>query len=97
MTDIQHYSPPTGATPNAHPMHDAGKAAWNIKPKTVLIMIGISMGLGLCAYQIATDQVVAVMAVFWGLTALAILVYAVHSAIGRPRPDPGRHRHQLAH
>jgi hypothetical protein len=69
-------------------------AVWNMKLSTVLVMIGVSMGLGLCAYQIATDQVVEVMAVFWALTALAILVFSVHWAIGRPRPD---RRQRAAH
>jgi hypothetical protein len=69
-------------------------AVWHMKPSTVLVMIGVSMGLGLCAYQIDTEWVVAIMAVFWGLTVLAILTFTARWAV--ERPPRGRHR-RMAH
>lgn len=69
-------------------------AVWNIRLTWVLIMVGVSMGLGLCAYQIATEQVVEIMAVFWGLTVLAILIFTARWLT--ERPGRGRHR-QVAH
>ncbi|TQF06780.1 hypothetical protein E6W39_37065 [Kitasatospora acidiphila] len=80
--------------PKPHPFRDMWDAVWNIRLTWVLIMIGVSMGLGLCAYQIATEQVVEIMAVFWGLTVLAILIFTARWLT--ERPGSGRHR-QVAH
>ncbi|MCC9311652.1 hypothetical protein LN042_32080 [Kitasatospora sp. RB6PN24] len=77
-----------------HPFRDMLDAVWNIRLTWVLIMIGVSMGLGMCAYQIGTDQVVQIMAAFWALTALAILIFTARWLT--ERPGRGRHR-RVAH
>ncbi|MFE9424082.1 hypothetical protein ACFYNO_14080 [Kitasatospora sp. NPDC006697] len=99
MTTVQRNADRRAAKP--HPWHDILDAVWHVQPRTVLIMIGASMGLGLVGYQVETTWVVALFAVFWGLTVLAILVITARLLTERPEhpargagvgTGAGRHR-----
>ncbi|GAA1957316.1 hypothetical protein [Kitasatospora viridis] len=86
----------SGRSAQPHPVRDMVDAAWHIRPITVLVMIGASMGLGLVGAQVATTWVVVLFAIFWGLTVVATLVLTARMLTERQHRDGGRHR-RVAH
>ncbi|MEV7770411.1 hypothetical protein [Kitasatospora sp. NPDC086791] len=59
-----------------------------LSPTVVTLMITLSVGMGMAAAQISLLAVLIPMAIFWGLTVVAII-----GVVARwMTPGPGRHR-----
>ncbi|MFF4380091.1 hypothetical protein [Kitasatospora sp. NPDC001547] len=80
------------AGPEARRARGFGHRAWHwllsLSPTVVTFMIALSVGLGMIAAQVSLLPVLVPMAVFWGLTIVAMV-----GVIARwMTPGPGRHR-----
>ncbi|MET8544932.1 hypothetical protein ABZW03_30450 [Kitasatospora sp. NPDC004799] len=80
------------AGPRARKARGFGHQAWHwllsLSPTVVTFMIALSVGLGMIAAQVSLLAVLVPMAVFWGLTVVAMI-----GVIARwMTPGPGRHR-----
>ncbi|MEV7184275.1 hypothetical protein [Kitasatospora sp. NPDC093102] len=80
------------AGPEAQRNRGFGHRAWHwllsLSPTVVTFMIALSVGLGMVAAQVSLLPVLVPMAIFWGLT-----VIAMFGVIARwMTPGPGRHR-----
>ncbi|WP_030243322.1 hypothetical protein [Streptomyces sp. NRRL S-350] len=82
----------TGPTAPANP--SLGHRAWSwlltLSPTVVTFMIALSVGLGMIATQVSLLPVMVLMAIFWGLTVIAMV-----GVIARWM-TPGRGRHRMA-
>ncbi|MEU9074450.1 hypothetical protein ACFYUY_10075 [Kitasatospora sp. NPDC004745] len=80
----------TGPDAPANPsrMHRAWHWLLSLSPTVVTVMIALSIGLCMVAVQISQTWVMVVLAIFWGLTAVAMV-----GVLARwMTPGPGRHR-----
>ncbi|MFI2609346.1 hypothetical protein [Kitasatospora sp. NPDC018619] len=80
------------AAPGARRNRGFGHRAWHwllsLSPTVVTFMIALSVGLGMVAAQVSLLPVLVPMAIFWGLTVIAMV-----GVIARwMTPGPGRHR-----
>ncbi|MEU8920525.1 hypothetical protein AB0D10_06225 [Kitasatospora sp. NPDC048545] len=78
--------------PEARKNQGFGHRAWNwlltLSPTVVTLMITLSVGMGMAAAQISLLAVLVPMAIFWGLTVIAMI-----GVLARwMTPGPGRHR-----
>ncbi|MFE4970863.1 hypothetical protein ACFRAR_01950 [Kitasatospora sp. NPDC056651] len=82
----------TGTEPGARRSRGFGHRLWHwllsLSPTVVTFMIALSIGLCMIAVQVSLLPVLVPMAVFWGLTLIAI-----GGVVARwMTPGPGRHR-----
>ncbi|MFJ6379601.1 hypothetical protein ACIQI7_06250 [Kitasatospora sp. NPDC092039] len=80
------------AGPEARRARGFGHRVWHwllsLSPTVVTFMIALSVGLGMIAAQVSLLPVLVPMAIFWGLTVVAMV-----GVIARwMTPGPGRHR-----
>ncbi|RKT19258.1 hypothetical protein BX285_3714 [Streptomyces sp. 1114.5] len=78
--------------PEAQRNQSFGHRAWvwllTLSPTVVTIMVALSVGLGMVAVQVSQLWVLVVLAIFWGLT-----VVAMGGVLARwMTPGQGRHR-----
>ncbi|MFJ9692089.1 hypothetical protein [Kitasatospora sp. NPDC101183] len=71
-----------------------GHRAWHwllsLSPTVVTFMVALSVGLGMVATQVSLTPMLVLMAIFWGLT-----VVALGGVVARWM-TPGRGRHRVA-
>ncbi|MFD8085755.1 hypothetical protein ACFV4F_29105 [Kitasatospora sp. NPDC059722] len=72
-----------------------GHRAWHwllsLSPTAVTIMVALSIGFCMVAVQVSQEVVLAVLAIFWGLTFIALV-----GVVARWMTTPGRGRHRMA-
>ncbi|MFE6052315.1 hypothetical protein ACFQ6N_16295 [Kitasatospora sp. NPDC056446] len=82
------------AGPEAQKNRGFGHRAWHwlltLSPTVVTFMIALSVGLGMVAAQVSLLPMLVLMAIFWGLT-----VIAMGGVLARWM-TPGRGRHRMA-
>ncbi|GAB7185549.1 hypothetical protein ATKI12_5380 [Kitasatospora sp. Ki12] len=80
--------------PGAQRDQGFGHQAWTwlltLSPTVVTFMIALSVGLGMVATQVSLLPMLVLMAIFWGLTVVAMV-----GVIARWM-TPGRGRHRMA-
>ncbi len=80
--------------PEAPKDQSLGHRAWawllTLSPTVVTFMVALSVGLGMVAAQVSLTSMLVLMAIFWGLT-----VVAMGGVIARWM-TPGRGRHRMA-
>ncbi|WP_030058399.1 MULTISPECIES: hypothetical protein [Streptomyces] len=80
--------------PEAPKDQSPGHRAWawllTLSPTVVTFMVALSVGLGMVAAQVSLTSMLVLMAIFWGLT-----VVAMGGVIARWM-TPGRGRHRMA-
>lgn len=89
-TEVVAVAAGTGESPRAsgssavvHPIRDLLHGLYEMRPMTVWILVGFSMGLGLVGAQVTTPWLLALFSVFWGVTVLAILLLVARSLVER--------------
>ncbi|MGW3039765.1 hypothetical protein ACWC9T_06855 [Kitasatospora sp. NPDC001159] len=80
--------------PDAPPNPSLGHRAWrwllSLSPTVVTFMVAFSIGLGMVGAQTSSMTALVLMAIFWGLTVIALV-----GVVARWM-TPGRGRHRMA-